>query len=689
MTLYSQGSENKQSGDSSAEVKTKRKHAGSSTYLFAQRYKTFFESINDGIAIFSHSGEILDANPMLTKLCGFPFQELVQKSIFDLFDTISCARINGYFEQLKHGSAVKTPIECVLINQNGKNRIIESNVSLLRGQYGHLESYMVVMHDVTVSKEHEQDLIRQADELERVFDAVPTILMVINHEMNIHRINNSGTATLSIEPEKCKGKSICEVINCINSHNPDRCLTTGECRGCLIYNSLVSCSIEGEIVLNKEVSIQYSPNPEEKRFYLLNAVPLENKGNHWCVLSLQDISVRKKNELESEKLHRTIAKANIELKRSLNHLAKSQSQLMTAQKLEQIGLLASGLAHNLRSPLGGIKGYSQLLQADFPETEELDMILEEVRIMESAINNLMIKSRRDHKKEEEVIDLNQLIKLELEFLEANMFFKHEISKEVTLDPDLPSILGVYFHFSQTFSNIMHNAMDAVFESENKMIAVKTYCVGGKIYIEVSDTGCGIPDEIIAKVFEPFFTTKPEENRSNNGGPVGTGLGLGSARQFMHKYGGKILIQSKENKGTRVTISLPDRSNQMSDKLRVLIIDDAPSMVDLISRICDDIGAESYGLNNSNEALAVYKKISPHIIISDLLMPGLTGPELMMQIRQINPDQKVVYITGYSENPEFIKFIDQECGQPELSVLVRKPFDIAEFKDVLQHMAGLA
>jgi len=657
---------------------------------FAQRYHAFFNSTNDGIAIFNPNGDILDANPRLLKLCGYSYDIIVSKKLDDIFDEESCEKLKIQFRLLIEGRERKKPIEClesVLIPRSGRRRPVEISLSLLKNQYGFSKTILAVIRDLTKRKEIEARFIQRAEELQKVFDAVPTILAVFDGRRRIKRINQAGLNVFQKLEKEVIGERIGDALNCVNRHDsPKGCGFGPRCRKCAIRESMLRCLRTGHTVLGVEQLITREGFENPDFYFKINVVPLETMGKRWGVISIDDITERKKREKEAIELHNSISRANLELKKTLEDLAKSQFQLLESQKLEQIGLLASGFAHNLKSPLSGIKGYAELLSMDHKDMRELDMIISEVEKMESIINNLMLKSRRDHENKEEMLNLNDLIKIELEFLSANMFFKHRVKKKIHLDKNLPSVSGVYAHFSQAIVNIIQNSLDAMYNVKKKVLTINTRHDDQYIYIDISDTGCGIPEEIQDKVFEVFFTTKPLATERKGEEPFGTGLGLSTANYFIRQYGGKISIESEVGKGTTVTIQIPHVHKKKSKSTpRVLVVDDSESMVDIVTQICDSMGIETYGATDGEKALELYRKWKPDVVVSDLCMAGLSGPEMMTEIRKLNPSQRVVYMSGYLENPEFQEWLTKEQEQPYLCTVVKKPFSLENFRDILYKM----
>lgn len=655
--------------------------------VFARRYQVFFDSTNDAIVVFNPKGEILDANPRFLKLCDSSYESVVSKSIFDLFDEESCEQIRFRFKILVEGRKRRTAIEAAFLSCSRRRRIVEVSLSLLKNQYGYPKTILAVLRDMTKRKEMENHLVQKANELQKVFDAVPTILVVVDERQRIRRFNRSGIEAFGKDEIEVLGRRLGEVLECVSHLDSKRGCGFGKrCQKCAIHGSILKCLKGGEPILNVEESVVRERIGGSPSYFRINVVPLNTSHKTWSVVSLDDISVRKRSEIESLRLHNSIARANLELKKTLEDLARSQSQLLESQKLEQIGLLASGLAHNLKTPLCGIKGYAQLLKMDHEDSHELDLIINEVEVMESIINNLMLKNRKDHENKEEILNLNDLIRVELEFLNANMFFKHNIKEKVSLDKNLPLVSGVYAHFSQAIINIVQNALDSMYNTQEKKLTIRTRHDDQYIFVDIGDTGSGISEEIRDRVFDIFFTTKPAANKRKGHEPFGTGLGLSSANFYIRQYGGTIDISSQVGKGTMVTIKVPHiHKRKLHSIHRVLIVDDSDAMVNVLTEACQDMGIEAYGVTNGEKAFELYNKLKPTVVVSDLCMPGLTGTEMMSEIRRINPSQRVVYISGYSENPEFREWLAQESQQPSLCTVMKKPFPLDSFKNVLEKM----
>ena len=233
-------------------------------------------------------------------------------------------------------------------------------------------------------------------------------------------------------------------------------------------------------------------------------------------------------------------------------------ELLNEHKLAAIGQVAAGITHNLNNPIAVIQGLAELLILKHGNSPELDKILIQVKRMGDVIKNILGKTRKERDTAIRVLDINNMLKEELEFFNTNLFYKHHIEKKVDFVENLPKIKGIYSDFSQSFTNIIQNAIDAMFATSKRELSIKTTFDNSNILITIADTGCGIDPEIKDKIFEPFFTTKPSRPaalRSGNS-PYGTGLGLSSTYQLLHPYGVEINYSSEKGNGTEFIIKIP-------------------------------------------------------------------------------------------------------------------------------------
>ncbi|MBU0690202.1 response regulator [bacterium] len=242
-----------------------------------------------------------------------------------------------------------------------------------------------------------------------------------------------------------------------------------------------------------------------------------------------------------------------------------EMELIGEQRLATIGLLASGVAHNINTPLMGIYGLAQVIKMKHPEIEDIDGVIAQVERINGIIRNLMWKSRQESQQIAQPIDLNLLLSEELKFLEADLEFKHNVEKKIELADNIPPIMGKYSDFSQSVMNICRNSLDAMYNCEKKQMEIRSFMKGDDIIIEVKDSGHGIASEHLDKLFTPFFTTKPPMGRGTEADePTGTGLGLSTVQKLLSAYGCRFDVNSAPGKGTTFRILIPAKLNAVEE-----------------------------------------------------------------------------------------------------------------------------
>lgn len=231
-------------------------------------------------------------------------------------------------------------------------------------------------------------------------------------------------------------------------------------------------------------------------------------------------------------------------------------ELLRESKLAEFGALSAGIAHNLNGPLTGILGFCDLMDMRHPGQQEIEQIRQQATVMKDIVANLLHKSRSERESQPQDLLIEDIIRTELRFLEANLFFKHQVKKVVELDPAAPTLFGVYSDLSQVIGNLLRNAIDAMHKSLVRVLTVRTLSDGRRLTLTVSDTGCGMTEDVRENIFKPFFTTKPKTQDAAPGEPTGTGLGLSTSRNILARYGAEIAVESEPGQGTAFTITFP-------------------------------------------------------------------------------------------------------------------------------------
>lgn len=255
----------------------------------------------------------------------------------------------------------------------------------------------------------------------------------------------------------------------------------------------------------------------------------------------------KKMRLELEEWANTLEQ---KVKERTEELVDMQKKVIQAQRLASVGKLAAGIAHEINNPLGGILVFSSLVLEDMKagdsNRENIQEVIKQTMRCRDIVKGLLQFSRQEQGKTD-YVKVNDVLNTTLALIEKQALF-HNIEVVRRLEPDLPSILGDDSQLQQVFMNIILNAAQAMDEVGTLTIQTSYEKKHDMVIIEISDTGCGIPEELIDKIFDPFFTTKEVGQ--------GTGLGLAIAYGIVTKHSGRMSVTSKVNEGSTFTIRIP-------------------------------------------------------------------------------------------------------------------------------------
>jgi signal transduction histidine kinase/CheY-like chemotaxis protein len=371
---------------------------------------------------------------------------------------------------------------------------------------------------------------------------------------------------------------------------------------------------------------------------------------------------------------------------------KLEERLQRAEKMEVLGTLAGGVAHDLNNVLGILVGYSELLgeklPADSPLRRYADNILQSSMRGSAIIQDLLTLARRGVNISE-VVNLNRIVS---DYLGAPEFEKLQsyhpgVSILTHLEEGLMNIQGSPIHLAKTIMNLVSNAAESIsgpgdvsIRSENRYLdrLIQGYDEmreGDYVVLTVSDTGSGISPDDLGRIFEPFYTKKVM-------GRSGTGLGLAVVWGTVKDHHGYIDVQSEEGKGSTFTLyfpvtreapekaekaALPDAYASRGES--ILVVDDVKEQRDLAMIMLGKLGYRVEAVAGGEEAVERLKDKKADLVVLDMIMdPGIDGMETYRRILEINPGQKAVIVSGFSETDRVQKTLEMGAG-----AFVRKPY----------------
>jgi PAS domain S-box-containing protein len=362
-----------------------------------------------------------------------------------------------------------------------------------------------------------------------------------------------------------------------------------------------------------------------------------------------------------------------ELKWASQEKEELRVQLQRAQKMEAIGTLAGGVAHDLNNILSGIVSYPELLLMDLkPDSPLRKPILTIQKSGEKAaaiVQDLLTLARRGVETTE-VVNLNSIVSEYLQSPEhARLELNHpDITVEQHLDPDLLNILGSPVHLSKSVMNLVSNAAEAMLDGGTIVITTENRHMdrvkngfdeidkGDYVALVVEDTGIGISPEDIERIFEPFYTKKTM-------GRSGTGLGMAVVWGAVKDHRGYIDIRSKEGKGTEITLYFPITRKVFSQEAElasiqdfmgkgesILVIDDILEQRQIATQMLEKLGYTVTDMPSGEEAVQYLHHHSADLLVLDMIMePGIDGLETYKKILELHPGQKSIIASGYSES----------------------------------------
>jgi len=606
---------------------TKRKQAEEALREAEELYRTVLQTSPDGIAINDMEGRISFVSERVLSLYGLiQPEDVIGHSPFEFIAPEDHARARLNIQNV-FKSNYPSYNQYTLVKKDGTKFTGEINSSLLRDASGKPRGMISVIRDITERKRIEEALQMTQFSVEHA----PESVLWINSKGQLDYANEAACRALGYSRDELVSMFLWDI-------DPD------------FHQERWSTHWQE---LPKRGPSTHESNHRTKEGKIF---PVEITGDYlrygereYNIAFVRDITERKRAEEEKIAL---------------------QEQLRQSQKMEAIGQLAGGIAHDFNNLLTVIKGYSQLSQMELREGDPLKENLGEIgKAAERAANltrQILAFSRRQMM-EMRVLDLNNVLQ------DLDKMLRRVIGEDVELVTLLTEDPGRVKtdpgQIEQVIMNLAINARDAMphggkltIETANvkldeeyarSHIAVRP---GHYVMLAVSDTGVGMAPEVRDRVFEPFFTTKEKSK--------GTGLGLSTVYGIVKQSGGNIWVYSEPNHGTTFKIYLP-RVDEPLEELKeemvreeihrggetILLVEDEVEVRKLAIRVLERQGYTVLEARDGEEALFLcqQKKEPIHLILTDVVMPQMGGPQLVEQLRQVRQDFKVVYMSGYTDN----------------------------------------
>lgn len=597
-----------------------------------ESFRHLVENLHDGIIVAAADGSHLYANRRACEITGYSAEEIAKIGMTGLAHPDDIPKLSERLARRIAGEDVPNTYETALVRKDG--RTVPLEVSGAKVSWHGRPASAVVVRDITERRQLERHL-RESEEryralVERSLQAVAVLdgfrIVYANRQFE-EMTGYALEELLAFPPEK-----VTELV-----HPDDRALVWGRFR---------------ERLAGKDVPQRYQYRGIHKdgsvRWLEMHAGLIEYRGRRAVQAAIVDVTEARKAQEE---------------------VATLQEQFRQAQKMEAIGRLAGGVAHDFNNLLTVIKGTCQLSLSDLPEGDPMRKSFEEIMQASdraSSLTRQLLALGRRQIMDTRVIDLNRIV-AGLETM-LRRIIGEDIELVTFLQDEIGTVRADPGQIEQAVINMVINARDAM--PGGGKLTIETANVeldeeyarlhhgvrpGPHVMLSITDTGTGMAPDIKDHIFEPFFSTKEKGK--------GTGLGLSTVYGIVKQSGGNIWVYSEPGRGTTFKLYLP-RVCEPADAIgeqpsgdvprgneTILVVEDEGAVRRLAVRVLAQYGYRALEASDGARALALCEehKGPLHLILTDVIMPGMSGREAAERLRELHPEAKLLYMSGYTDN----------------------------------------
>jgi PAS domain S-box-containing protein len=625
------------------------------------KYRALVETTNTGFVIIDPEGRVLDANQEYVRLTGHRDpKEILGRSVVEWTADHEKERNRESVRKCFEKGHVRN-LEIDYMDSQGNTTPIEINATLveIKGR----PQILTLCRDITDRKLAEEALRKSEAKYRELVENANSIIFRRDKDGHVTFFNEFAQQFFGYSEDEILGKNVVGTI-----------IPEVESTGRDLKTMIEDIGLNPDRYINN-INENMRRNGERVWIAWTNKPIRDENGEVTEILCIgNDITERKQAEQERKVL---------------------EERLQRAEKMEALGTLAGGVAHDLNNVLGIVVGYSELLLGKIGESSPIRSYV--MNIMQGGeraaaiVQDLLTLARRGVHTGK-VINLNTTI---IDFQKSPEFmnlssFHPKVHIQTNLYSDLLNITGSPVHLSKTLMNLVSNAAEAMPNGGELVIATSNQYLdrpvqgyddveeGDYVVLSVSDTGEGIPVADLKRIFEPFYTKKVM-------GRSGTGLGLAVVWGTVKDHNGYINVQSEEGKGSTFTIYFPVTREEISEEEiyvpvseytgngeSILVVDDVKGQRDLATQMLNKLQYNVTTVPNGEEAVEYVKKNRVDLIVLDMIMdPGIDGLDTYRRILEINPKQKAIIVSGFSETDR----VDQAKGLGAGAYL-KKPYVLA-------------
>jgi PAS domain S-box-containing protein len=606
--------------------------------------------------LFNRAGE---------ELLGVSRESILGKNILDMFPPDQAAHFMADDRRVLEGELglLDIPEEPILTSLKGE-RLLHTRKVCLRGPDGKTKYLLGISEDITERKQVERALKESEGRFRALAQNSWDITSILDAEGRLVYNSPACEPILGFTPEELLGRSIVDLMH------PEDAPQVARAMEWVLEHPGLPASVEYRLV------------HKDGHLVWMEAVcmnQLDNPAIQGVVANTRDISVRKKAEAENARL---------------------QAQVHHSQKLDSLGSLAGGVAHDFNNMLSGILGYANLLAMNETDPVRRKYIvgIEKAAQRSAELTQKLLAFGRRGKNLVEAVNLRlaaeECLGLLKPSMHANLTVRSDFQEPCWVDGDPNQI-------QQILVNLCLNAMEAMPGGGTLKLSCRPCVIGPEdalryqlpegsyVELQVADVGVGMNDEVRERIFEPFFTTKA------HGPSPGTGLGLSTVFGIVVTHHGAISVESEPGQGSTFQVLLPSGSmregpaqkgpaaDNGKGRGKVLVVEDEHLLRELAEEALKTLGYTVCAAENGKEGVAAFRLHHGDLqaVILDLKMPVMGGTEAFSQMHQIDPSVPVIVCTGYGENEEVQRLISQGAA-----AMLSKPYQVSELSDAIARHA---
>jgi PAS domain S-box-containing protein len=619
-----------------------------------KKYRSIFENAMEGIFQSTIEGKVINANPAFARILGYENPEAVMTQVVDigLQHYVIPTQREEFIQRLEQEKVIDS-FEVQFRKKDDSIIWVSLNALPIYDTKGNLKHIEGLVQDITTRKKAEIELTRLSTAVEQVAENI----IITDDNGRIKYVNPAF--------ERNTGYDFDQLFNKAN-----RWLGADD-RAESVYDEMLLRVKQGHVWTGRLTS-----RKKNKDIVIEDAIvsPIKSPSGRFI--------------------------GYVSINRDVTLKVKYETQLRQSQKMEAIGTLAGGIAHDFNNILGVIIGCSELVKKALPQghkaVQDIDQVMTAGLRAKTLVSQILTFSRREESRKTPLI-LPPFVKEVIRFLQATL--PNYIKIRFTQRVESGVVLADPIQMQQILMNLCTNSSQAIGPNRGVIDVVLSeedytstdelppdLSPGSYVRLDVKDDGPGIAEEVQHKIFDPFFTTK--------GVGEGTGLGLSVVHGIVKKHEGTILVNSREGGGACFSILLPRIEHRdieikvASDSVlpqgseKILLVEDEKALLNILERLLRSLGYDVEAYSNSAEALSAFlhKAECFDLVVTDQIMPDMTGAQLAWEIRRKTPKIPVILLTGFNEplggearNPsvKFDRILKKPLMHADLAFAVRK------------------